>query len=87
MQTAASVRDDLNQVAEHPMKDAAGQIDDARNSDQKPDVRNQELTAAQGNQQDAADRLDQMIGKMGDAGSLSQTIDQLKKHSGSNSSR
>jgi hypothetical protein len=79
MQTAASVRDDLNQVAEHPMKDAAGQIDDARNSDQKPDARNQELAAAQGNQQDAADRLDQMIGKMGDAGSLSQTIDQLKR--------
>ncbi len=35
-ETTGSVRDDLNQVAEHPMKDAAGQVDDAKN--QKADA-------------------------------------------------
>ncbi len=30
-ETAGNVRDDLNQVAEHPMKDAAAQVDDAKN--------------------------------------------------------
>ena len=30
METTSSVRDDLNQVAEHPMKDAAGEIDQAQ---------------------------------------------------------
>lgn len=79
MQNTSSARDDLNQISEHPMKDAAGQIDDARTADQKPEARNQELAAAQNNQQDAADRLDQMISRMGDAGSLSQTIDELRK--------
>jgi hypothetical protein len=85
---AGNVRDDLNQVAEHPMKDAAAQVDDAKNqkSDskddpatkrQQADSRNAKLAAAEANQQDAADRLDQMVSKMGDAGGLSQAIQQL----------
>jgi hypothetical protein len=79
MGTARSVRDDLNQVAEHPMKDAVGQIDDARNSKQNAEARNKELANAESNQQEAADRLDQMVSKMGDAGGLSQAIEQLRK--------
>jgi hypothetical protein len=86
--TAANVRDDLNQVAEHPMKDAAAQVDQARNQKSDPrdtpaaqkqqaEARNQQLAAAQANQQDAADRLDKMIARMGDAGGLSQAIQQL----------
>jgi len=78
MSTTSGVRDDLNQVAEHPMKDAAAQIDDARANPQKADARNQQLAAAQSNQQDAVDRLDQVISRMGEAGGLSQTIEHLK---------
>jgi hypothetical protein len=72
------VRDDLNQVAEHPMKDAAGQIDQARNTPQAAGARNDQLASAEANQQEAADRLDQMIARMGEAGGLSQTIEQIK---------
>ncbi|MGA2442439.1 MAG: DUF4175 family protein, partial [Tepidisphaeraceae bacterium] len=79
MDTTGSVRDDLNQVAEHPMKDAVAQIDDAKNSTRDPAARNKELANAESNQQDAADRLDQMISRMGDAGGLSQAIEQLRK--------
>jgi hypothetical protein len=78
METTSSVRDDLNQVAEHPMKDAAGEIDQARDVEQDAAARNDQLASAETNQQDAADRLDQMISRMGDAGGLSQTIEQLK---------
>jgi hypothetical protein len=86
---ATSVRDDLNQVAEHPMKDAASQIDDAKNQTANPqdgadrqkqltDARNNELTQASGEQQDAAQRLDQMVERMGQSGGLAQAIDQFK---------
>jgi hypothetical protein len=87
---AAAVRDDLNQVAEHPMKDAAGQIDDAKNQkansqdgpakqQQMTDARNSQLAQAQANQQDAADRLDQMAQRMGQTGGLAQAISQFKE--------
>ncbi|MGD0462030.1 MAG: hypothetical protein ABSB74_06045 [Tepidisphaeraceae bacterium] len=87
-ETAGNVRDDLNQVAEHPMKDAAAQVDEARSQKSDPhddpakqrrqaDSRNARLAAAEANQQEAADRLDQMVAKMGDAGWLSQAIQQL----------
>jgi hypothetical protein len=79
METTGSVRDDLNQVAEHPMKEAVGQIDEARNSTRDAATRNKELANAESNQQDAADRLDQMISRMGDAGGLSQAIEQLRQ--------
>lgn len=78
MAMLAGVRDDLNQVAEHPMKDAAAQIDQARTANQDPAARNNVLASAESNQQDAAERLDQMIARMGEAGGLSQTIEQLK---------
>jgi Domain of unknown function (DUF4175) len=76
---AAAVRDDLNQAAEHPMKDAAAQIDEAKNqkADSQANARNAQLAAAQGNQQDAADRLERMVSRMGDAGGLTQAIQQL----------
>jgi hypothetical protein len=85
---AGHVRDDLNQVAEHPMKDAAAQVDDAKNQKSDPhddaakqrqqtDSRNAKLAMAEANQQEAADRLDQMISKMGDTGGLSQAIEKL----------
>jgi hypothetical protein len=75
---ASNVRDDLNQVAENPMKDAAAQIDNAKNQNQGKEARNAQLASAQANQQDAADRLDQMISRMGDAGGLSKAIQELK---------
>jgi hypothetical protein len=78
MQTTSNVRDELNQVAEHPMKDAASEIDSARDSRQNAGDRNKNLAAAEANQQDAEARLDQMISRMGEAGGLSQTIEQLK---------
>jgi len=87
-ETTGNVRDDLNQVAEHPMKDAAAQVDDAKNQKsnsrddpakqrRQADSRNARLAAAEANQQDAEDRLDQMISKMGDAGGLKQALEQL----------
>jgi hypothetical protein len=78
MEMASSVRDDLTQVAEHPMKDAASQVDQARDPRQDANSRNSQLASAESNQQDAADQLDQMISRMGDAGGLSQTIEQIK---------
>ncbi len=85
---AGDVRDNLNQVAEHPMKDAAAEVDDAKNQTadaqadaakqkEQTDSRNAQLAAAENNQQDATDRLDRMVSRMGDAGGLSQAIQQL----------
>jgi hypothetical protein len=79
METTAGVRDDLNQVAEHPMKEAVAQIDEARNSGLDAQARNKELANAESSQQEAADRLEQMISRMGDTGGLSQAIEQLRK--------
>jgi hypothetical protein len=78
IQNTSSVRDDLNQVAEHPMKDAAGEIDQARDARQNADDRNKNLAAAQANQADAAQRLDQMISRMGESGGLTEAIETLK---------
>jgi hypothetical protein len=88
-QVAAASRDELNQIAEQPMKEAAAQVDTAREQKagekddpavqrQKTDARNQQLASAEANQQSATDRLDQVISRMGDAGGLGQTIEQIK---------
>ena len=68
----------LNQLAERQMKDAANQIDQARNQQNQPGTdpakqaqataaRNQQLDQAQQNQQNAADKLDELAAKMGEA--------------------
>jgi hypothetical protein len=88
-QVASASRDELTQIAEQPMKNAAGKVDSARDikanekddrtaQQQKTDARNQQLASAETDQQNASDRLDQVIARMGDAGGLGQTIEQLK---------
>jgi len=75
---ASGVRDDLNDLAEHPMKEAAAQIDDAKDRTGGADARNAQLDAAQRNQQAAADKLDQDAARMGQAGGLPKMIQQLQ---------
>jgi hypothetical protein len=87
---AAAVRDDLNDTAEHPMKQAAAQIDDAKDRAASPqdnpaaqqqsvDARNNQLDSAQENQSQAAQKLDQDAAKIGEAGGLPKAIEELRQ--------
>ena len=76
---AAAVRDDLNDVAEHPMKTAAAQIDDAKDMTGDADARNAELDAAQQQQEEAARKLDEAASHLGEAGGLPKEIEQLQE--------
>lgn len=76
-QTARDVGDLLDNTAENPMKDAAGQINAAKQSSAK-DNRNQNMQTAQNDQAQAAGQLQKALDRMGNIGSLSRTIDQIK---------
>jgi hypothetical protein len=73
---ASDVRDDLNNIAEHPMKDAAAQISSAQESN--PQDRDNQLASAQDNQQQAAEKLDQDAARIGQAGGLPKAIEELR---------
>ncbi len=76
-QTASDVKDILNQTAENPMKDAVGQINQARDTKQQ-EARNDNLDKAVQNQDTANDQLQKALDRMGNVGSLSQTIERIK---------
>src|ERR1019366_2825431 len=75
--TARDVGDLLNKTAEGPMKDAAGQVNSAKQTSSKDD-RNQQMQQAQANQQQSSDQLQKALDRMGSIGSLARTIDQIK---------
>jgi hypothetical protein len=73
----ATVRDSLADVAEHPMKSAAAQIDTAK--EMSSDQRSAQLDNAQQNQEQAARQLDEAATRMGEAGGLPKEIEQLQE--------
>jgi hypothetical protein len=88
-QMVQSVSDDLNRVAEQPMKNAGAGLEDAKNQKADPkddpaktqtrtDARNAELASVQQNQQEAQDKLDSLIGKLGESGGLPKAIADIK---------
>ncbi|MCC7349050.1 MAG: hypothetical protein IT446_00640 [Phycisphaerales bacterium] len=77
-QTATDVRDQLNQTAENPMKEAAKNLNSARQPEQSAQDRNNQLALAQSNQQQSADQLQKALDRMGNIGSLQQTMDKIK---------
>ncbi|MGH7213833.1 MAG: hypothetical protein ACREIT_03615, partial [Tepidisphaeraceae bacterium] len=76
---AKDVRDTMNRSAENPMKDAAGQINAAKESKTAdPKQRGEQLDKAQKNQQKAADDLSKALDRMGNIGTLQRTIDAVR---------
>jgi hypothetical protein len=75
--TARDVGDLLTSAAENPMKNAAGQINTARQAPAKPD-RDQALTDAQTSQAKAGDDLQKVLDRMGSIGSLSRSIENVR---------
>jgi HAMP domain-containing protein len=72
--TVKDVGELLNSTAEHPMKDAANDIGNAKQSPQK-DQRDQQLSDAQASQGKAADDLQNVLNRMGPIGQLQRSID------------
>ena len=77
-QIANDVRDQLNQTAENPMKEAANDLNSARQPDKPAETRNDQLALAQKNQQQSADQLQKALDRMGNIGSLQQTMDKIR---------
>ncbi len=75
--TAHDVDAVLNDTAENPMKSAAALLAGARQSSAAVD-RNQQLASAQTNQNTAVEDLQKALDRMGNIGSLSRTIEQIK---------
>jgi hypothetical protein len=69
----------LNDVAEHPMKSAAAQIDDAKDRTGNAEGRNAEMDSAQEQQEEAARKLDEAASRMGEAGGLPKAIEELQE--------
>jgi len=76
--TARDVRDTLERASEGPMKDAAGAINEAR---QTPEAENRDgkLEETEKQQAEADKLLGQALEKLGNLGSLRQTIDNLRR--------
>ncbi|MCC6422548.1 MAG: hypothetical protein IT447_03650 [Phycisphaerales bacterium] len=77
-QLSTDVRDQLNQTAENPMKEAANNLNNARQPNKPAEERNNQLAQAQHNQQQSADQLQKALDRMGNIGSLQQTMDKIK---------
>ncbi len=78
-QMAADVEELLNQTAEGPMKEAANEINAARDQQGgNPQERSQKLDRAADVQQTAADQLSSAMNRMGSIGNLQTTIAQLR---------
>jgi hypothetical protein len=71
------VKNDLNDTAENPMKNAASQINQANQPNASPQQRNQALADAQKNQSQASDQLQRSLDRMENIGTLQQTIDKI----------
>lgn len=89
-QTVTDVKDLLEKAAENPMKDAATDISDARaqvadpkatDAQQKAqtDARNKAMDHAISSQQEAIKQLDQSLEKMGNVGTLAQSIEHIRQ--------
>ncbi|HEV7300548.1 MAG TPA: hypothetical protein VGN72_14375 [Tepidisphaeraceae bacterium] len=84
-ETAKDARDLLNRTAEGPMKDAGRQLATAKDRQQNEadpqkstEERNADLKDAQNKQETAADDLQKAMERLGNTGSLSQTIQQFR---------
>ena len=75
--TARDVRNLLDSAAENPMKNAAGNINNAKQAPVKQD-RDQALSDAQTSQAKAGDDLQKVLDRMGNIGSLSRSIDAVR---------
>jgi hypothetical protein len=75
--TAKEVSDLLNHAAENSMKNAAGNLDNARNPADKTD-RDRQLSNAQDNQSTAAEALQKSLDRMGNVGSLSRSLESMQ---------
>lgn len=78
-QTAQDVSAMLNRIADGPQKDATDKINDAKDNPTPKEARNEKLTDATHKQQDATDQLQKALDRMGNVGTLANTIDQIKK--------
>jgi hypothetical protein len=77
--TVRDVGDLLNNAAENPMKNAAGDIDNAKQPDNSKDQRDQKLADAQTGQAKAQEDLQKVLDRMGNIGSLSRSIDAVRQ--------
>lgn len=75
----------LKRTAEGPMTDAGREIAEARDRkadkedpQKSTDERNKDLADAKGKQQESNDKLQQALDRLGNTGSLSQTIEQMR---------
>src|SRR5688572_10948842 len=71
---ARDVKNDLNQAAEQPMKEATNQLTGANQPKAEPQKRNDALDKAQESQQQASEQLNRAMERMNNIGSLEQTI-------------
>jgi hypothetical protein len=76
---ARDVASDLNDAAENPMKQAAQALGDAQQSNISPQARNADMEQAKQSQSQASDDLQRAMDRMGDIGSLQQTIAKLNQ--------
>ncbi len=75
----ADVADQLNQTAESPMKEAGSHIAAANQSRQSTASRNQSFAQAAASQQQASRQLQKALDRLGNIGSLQQTLDALRE--------
>jgi hypothetical protein len=76
--TTRDVKDLLNSAAENPMKNAAGDINNARQEPAR-DQRDHDLSDAQQSQAKAADDLQKALDRLGPIGKFSQSIENVSK--------
>ncbi len=75
---AADARDRVNRAAEHPMKDAATDLNAAKETKFDPAARDPKLDGAVTNQTRAADALAGALDAMGNVGTLGRMIDRVR---------
>jgi hypothetical protein len=77
--TTKDVKDLLNNIAEQPMKNAAGDINTAEQDAPRPDDRDKDLADAQSSEGKAGDDLQKALDRMGGIGGLSRSIESVEK--------
>jgi hypothetical protein len=76
---ARDVKNDVNQAAENPMKDATQNLTTASQPKADPKTRNENFDGAQKSQEQASNDLQRALDRMNNIGSLEQTIANVKK--------
>ncbi|HEY1684160.1 MAG TPA: DUF4175 family protein [Tepidisphaeraceae bacterium] len=76
-QSATDAGNLLNQTAESPMKQSAAALSQMRDSSASSPQRNQQLAQTLSRQNQAEDQLQKALDRLGSAGSLDQTIEQV----------